>query len=74
MYKLSSTTNAVNYSFFFITGNPFSAYCLCRFIHYAGLMSIQKGKKYSHAIQSSEIVHRLITEGESDLVPRRRKE
>ena len=27
-------------------------------------MSIQKGKKYSHAIQSSEIVHRLITEGE----------
>ena len=26
MYKLSRTTNAVNYSFFFFTGNPFSAY------------------------------------------------
>ena len=69
--KLLNITNAVRFSIVMFSWLPLLNLLISRFIYSARLRSKLNGKKYSHIVIRN---CSLISEGESDHVPRRRKE
>ena len=69
--KLLNTTNGVRFSIVIFSWQPLLNLLICRFIYSVRLRSKLNGKKYSHIVLRNRW---LMTEGESDHVPRRRKE
>ena len=69
--KLLNTTNGVRFSIVIFSWQPLLNLLICRFIYSVRLRSKLNGKKYSHIVLRNRW---LITERESDHVPRRRKE